>query len=477
MPLAEDMSNVVGNMLSSYEMRIESIGAIFDTTHHLLQSFQESFLDTRLEREKINDQLREILARNESLRKKDFDRMMQDILSIQDRREEEVRELLNSYLNGQKEMAHSLRSNLAKVKDSVAKGETQRAKEFQTVINDILSKQEERKQEAIFRLKEFQKGQHEMAKGLKELLAKGMELRVRDLKSMLAEFKIQHKERTYRQKERNKEVQNTINSFRAERLENAEDWQDMQKRVAQRRTDAQPVISGRCIAKGMRGIIDNIMTLYDMQAKAQGILIANTQKALDESDKDRKANEQSERIENFVKDLTADLNNMLTKLYWLKERKNRKQEQMTDSQMKAVTEFTTFVKTLTEKVCSLLTRFEKNQTFEEKIDKGMKELETQVKVRLKEYDEALSETLKDRLSKYISNKVESIKKFFRGKRVGLEKAKKAKIDSLPPHRLEGAPTDSIDSRDIQLENVIDVLNINTGGSSFKKSERQIHLEV
>lgn len=227
----------------------------------------------------------------------------------------------------------------------------------------------------------------------------------------------------------------------------------------------------------MRGIIDNIMTFYDMQAKAQGILIANTQKALDESDKDRKANEQAERIENFVKDLTTDLNNMLKKLYWLKERKNRKQEQMTDSQMKAVTEFAIFVKTLTEKVCSLLTRFEKNQTFEEKIDKGMKELETQVKVRLKEYDEALSETLKDRLSKYISNKVESIKKFFRGKRVGLEKAKKAKIDSLPPHRLEGAPTDSIDSRDIQLENLIDVLNINTGGSSFKKSERQIHLEV
>jgi hypothetical protein len=227
----------------------------------------------------------------------------------------------------------------------------------------------------------------------------------------------------------------------------------------------------------MRGIIDNIMTFYDLQAEALGILIANTQNALEESDKDRKANEQAERIENFVKDLSTDLNNMLTKLYWLKERKNRKQERMTDSQMKAITEFAIFVKTLTKNVCSLLQRFQTGESFEERIDKEIREVEAGVGRRLKEYDEALSDTLKNRLSKYISNKVESIKKFFRGKRVGLEKAKKAKIDSLPPHRLEGAPTDSIDSRDIQLENLIDVLNINTGGSSSKKSERQTHLGV
>ena len=229
MPLAEDMSNVVGNMLSSYEMRIESIGAIFDTTHHLLQSFQESFLDTRLEREKTNNQLRENLARNESLRKKDFDRMMQDILSIQDRREEEIRELLNGYLNGQKEMAHSLRSNLAKVKDSIAKGETQRVKEFQTAINDILAKQEERKQDVSSELKEFQKNQREMAERLKELLAKGRELRIKDLKSMLAEFKIQHKERITQRKDRKEEVQNMLGGFKKERSKAAKNWQAMQK--------------------------------------------------------------------------------------------------------------------------------------------------------------------------------------------------------------------------------------------------------
>lgn len=153
---------------------------------------------------------------------------------------------------------------------------------------------------------------------------------------------------------------------------------------------------------------------------------------------------------------------------------------MTREQTKTLVDFAAFVKTLAKQVCLLLTRFEKNQTFEEKVDKEIKEMETHIKKRLKELDEALSgtsDTLKYRLSKYVSNKADSIYKFLRGKRFGLEETEKAKLDSLPPHRLEGAPIDSIDSRDTQLENFIDVLNINTGVSSSKKSERQIHLEV
>lgn len=197
MPLAADMKNTAGprlagtlnDIVNSYETKIRSIGAIFDTTHQLLQAFQDSFLDTKQHREKLKAQLREILAKNGSLRKKDFDHMMQQILSNQDQRERQVRELLNSYLNGQKAMAHSLRNNLAKIKDALAEGRVQRAREFQAVIKDILANQEKRKQQAIFQLREFQQQQRQIAKRLEELLAKGRKLRAKDLKLMLAEFR------------------------------------------------------------------------------------------------------------------------------------------------------------------------------------------------------------------------------------------------------------------------------------------------
>ena len=142
----------------------------------------------------------------------------------------------------------------------------------------------------------------------------------------------------------------------------------------------------------MRGIINNIINFYEMQAKALGVLVANTQKALEQSENQRKANEQIQRVENFVKDLTMDLNNMLAKFYFLKDHKNRKQKQMADSQVKAVTEFAVFVKTLTKKVGSLLNRLGESRTFEEKIDKEIRELDAGIGQKLKEFDKALEET-------------------------------------------------------------------------------------
>jgi len=227
----------------------------------------------------------------------------------------------------------------------------------------------------------------------------------------------------------------------------------------------------------MRGIIDNIITFYDLQAEALGILITNTQNALEELDKDRKAIQQAEKVENFVKAMTMDVNNMLTRFYFLKEHKD-----ITEEQAKTLVDFVNFVKTLTRNVHSLLCRFQKvnDQMFEEKLDKEIKEIEAHVKQRLKEYDEVLSGTsgtLKYRLCKYVSDKVTSIKKFLRGKSFGLEETEKAKLDGPQAYGFEDTPLDSIDSCHTQLESLIDVLNINTGGSGSKKSERQIHLVI
>jgi len=143
----------------------------------------------------------------------------------------------------------------------------------------------------------------------------------------------------------------------------------------------------------MKGIIDNIITFYSIQGKALSILIANTQKALDQSEKERKANEQMQRVENFVKDLTMSLNNMLTKFHFLKDRKSRKQERLSEEQTKAAAEFAIFVKNLTENArSSLLNRSQQSQSFAEKIDKEIRELEAGVGWRLRAFDKALDET-------------------------------------------------------------------------------------
>ena len=179
----------------------------------------------------------------------------------------------------------------------------------------------------------------------------------------------------------------------------------------------------------MKSIINNIINLYEIQAKALSVLVANTEKALEQSENQRKANEQVQRVENFVKDLIMNLNNMLAKFYFLKDRKNRKQEQMTDSQMKAVTEFAVFVKTLTKKVCSLLNRFQEGHTFEEKIDKEIRELDAGIGQSLKEFDEALDETsgtLTIRLINFAKNIAGSFTKLIKVQEIFLRMANSRK---------------------------------------------------
>lgn len=158
----EIKDTIIDNMLSSYEDRIQDIGEAFQV-------------------ERINNELKDILARNSSLRRKDFDRMMSGIFPDM--------ELVQTYFGEQKEMAMGLRENLKKFKESLASGEAQRVQEFHDMIRKILDRQEERKNEVASKLREFREERQEMAKRLKELLAKGREIRIKDVKLMLEEFK------------------------------------------------------------------------------------------------------------------------------------------------------------------------------------------------------------------------------------------------------------------------------------------------
>lgn len=213
---ALDLKNIE-DIISSYETRIESISSIFDTTYLILSDFQEATLNNKEEREKVNTQLRDILAKNEHLRRKDFDNMMQGLLSAQDQREREVKNLLRNYLNDQKAMAQALRENLRNFKESLAKGKVQRVKEFQASIKEILAKQDKRRNEVTSKLKEFQNEQNLLSSRLRELLVKGREVRIRDLKSMLRGFEAHRERRFAHQRKRKEEVAEMLNGFKKAR--------------------------------------------------------------------------------------------------------------------------------------------------------------------------------------------------------------------------------------------------------------------
>jgi len=221
--LATEKESMLDKIISSYEARIQSVEAFFEATGQIFQDFQNSLLSTRQEREKIHNQLRESLARNKSLRRKDFDRMMSVISLYLDQSEQEIRMLSQKYLSEQTKLVQQLREGLRNFKDALTKGQAEKVKKLQTLIKEILTKQDESKIEVTSKLKEFQQGQQQTSKMLKDLLAKGEELRIRDFKAMLGEFKRQRKERIACQERRRQGVKDMLGEFKAKRTEEEQD--------------------------------------------------------------------------------------------------------------------------------------------------------------------------------------------------------------------------------------------------------------
>jgi len=145
------------------------------------------------------------------------------ISSHLDESEQEIRQLSHKYLNEQTKLVQQLREGLRNFKDALTEGQAEKVKELQKLIKEILSKQDESKIEVTSKLKEFQQGQQQTSKMLKDLLAKGEELRIRHFKTMLVEFKRQRKERIACQRQRRQDVKNMLDAFKAKRTETEQD--------------------------------------------------------------------------------------------------------------------------------------------------------------------------------------------------------------------------------------------------------------
>lgn len=125
-----NLKDIADNIVASYETRVKVVGGIIEDTHKMMDDFKEK-------REIMAEELQEVLAKRESLRKKDFDRMMADIISRQNEREKQVREMLENFRKEEEMVAE-------KLKKLLTKGEEIRIKDFKKMMADIRQEQEKR---------------------------------------------------------------------------------------------------------------------------------------------------------------------------------------------------------------------------------------------------------------------------------------------------------------------------------------------
>ncbi|MCX6233337.1 MAG: hypothetical protein NT175_01235 [Bacteroidetes bacterium] len=186
-----DMDRFFENVIISYEDRIQKIQTAFqsseditESSHFLFDNVHNSLNELKKERDILNARLCETLAKNGSLRKKDYNTMMAGILSALDEKEKEAGNQFLSFIEAQKEMAQSLKKTILDLKDIAA----QNAGEKITLVKEQLSqisKQQEMRKETVMKIfMDFQKMHNRMMECLENLLEKGGHILIKDIKTV-----------------------------------------------------------------------------------------------------------------------------------------------------------------------------------------------------------------------------------------------------------------------------------------------------
>lgn len=153
--MADGLKKLAEDILASYEARVKTVRNIIQDTHKMLDDFKER-------REEMSEDLRDTLAKFEHLRKKDFNRMMTDILLTHNEREVKVRQMLNDFREEEEEVVEGLKRLLSK-------GESIRVKDFKKFISKLQDEQKYREKETSESVsQELEKMQNEVGNMLAE---------------------------------------------------------------------------------------------------------------------------------------------------------------------------------------------------------------------------------------------------------------------------------------------------------------------
>ncbi|MEI6885070.1 MAG: hypothetical protein WCO02_11325 [Bacteroidota bacterium] len=178
------------SIITSYETRIQKIQSAFqsseiitESSHNLFDSVHNSLNDLKKERDILNSKLCETLAKNGSLRKKDYNTMMSGILSLLDEKEREAERQFLGFLESQKQTAQSLKSSLLGMKDLSIQDAGEKISIFKDQLHEITKLQEQRKETVMKTFTDFQQMHNKMIGCLERLLENGDHVHVQDVKN------------------------------------------------------------------------------------------------------------------------------------------------------------------------------------------------------------------------------------------------------------------------------------------------------
>ena len=190
-PTAQNTNiDFIETLLTSFESRIQKIETVFTTSdavsessNVLMNDFQLSMKELKKERTQLNAMLREYLAKCGSLRKNDYDIMMDEIFIILDEKEKEAEDYFYLYIEDQKAMIRFLRQGILDIK-TPGENNTEKISTFKHQLGTILKDQQTRKDGAIKKFLEFQGINKKLTTNFQQLLNQDVHIFCKDIKNI-----------------------------------------------------------------------------------------------------------------------------------------------------------------------------------------------------------------------------------------------------------------------------------------------------
>jgi hypothetical protein len=177
MGAAEELRVLANSIIDSYEMRVSTVNTLMGQANNLLKGFQ-------IELEEMITLLRDNLAKSESLRKKDFEHMIKDVIERRIQRGQETEQSFKLFQGEEEEM-------IARLRDIIFSGNSSSLDDIEAIREDILTRQKMREKKIVKSLKCFQVEQEELRVALKKLLSKGENVKIKDFKTMINALRFQ----------------------------------------------------------------------------------------------------------------------------------------------------------------------------------------------------------------------------------------------------------------------------------------------
>lgn len=167
-------------IINSYELNVSTVTSLIRQVVRKVKIFHR-------EQTQMAEKLKDILAKNRSLRRKDFDTMIADIQIQQAKREKGITHMIENFCKEEEETVAGLREILSGKSSSTIES-------FNILKKKMLGRPKEREKRLSRMLKNFHRDQEEIAVVLRKLLEKGPAVRIKDLKAMIRAFQIEHQD-------------------------------------------------------------------------------------------------------------------------------------------------------------------------------------------------------------------------------------------------------------------------------------------